>query len=102
LRAEIFDDSGVRGKNMAWPRSWSQEMVRFETPLSDPHPESAKTYPQTVFCTQHQRVAEIVVANWPHSEEGWSNWRMIDCSLLPPGAVRCGMDSLSQAKVKSE
>jgi len=42
------------------------------------------------------------VAKWPHSEEGWSDWRVIDCSLLLPGATRCGMDCLSQAKVKSE
>ena len=74
----------------------------FEPHLSDPHPESSRTYPQAVYCTQHNRVAEIVVANWPHSEEGWSDWRVIDCSLLPPGATRCGMDCLSQAKVKIE
>jgi len=36
------------------------------------------------------------------SEEGWGGWRVIDCSLLPPGAVHCGMDCLSQAKLKEE
>jgi len=102
LCAEILDECKAWGKNIGRPRSWSQEMVMFEPHLSDPHPESSKTYPQTVFCTQHKRVADIVVANWPHSDEGWSDWRVIDCSLLQPGATRCGMDCLSQAKVKLE
>jgi hypothetical protein len=74
----------------------------FETHLIDPHPEAAKTYPQKVFCSKNNREAEIIVATWPHSEEGWSDWRVIDCSLLSSGAVRCGMDCLSQAKVNSE
>ena len=74
----------------------------FERKLTDPHPQSAKTYPQKIFCTKHNREAEIVVANWPFSEEGWSDWRVIDCSLLSPGAVRCGMECLSQARAKDE
>ena len=74
----------------------------FEPKLTDPHPESAKTYPQKIFCTKHNREAEIVVANWPFSEEGWNDWRVIDCSLLPPGAVRCGMECLPQARTKDE
>ena len=74
----------------------------FEPKLTDPHPESAKTYPQKIFCTKHNREAEIVVANWPFSEEGWNDWRVIDCSLLPPGAVRCGMECLTQARTKDE
>jgi len=74
----------------------------FEPHLKDPDPQSKKTYPQTVLCTQHNREAQIVVATWPYSEEGWSDWRVIDCSLLPPGAVHCGMDCLSQAKVEIE
>ena len=71
----------------------------FEPDLVDPHPESLKTYPQKVICTQHNCEAQIVIANWPFSEEGWSDWRVIDCSLLPGGAVQCGMDCLSQARV---
>jgi hypothetical protein len=71
----------------------------FEPKLTDPHPESAKTYPQKVHCSVHNCDAEIVVANWPLSEEGWSGWRVIDCSILQPGAVRCGMDCLSQARL---
>ena len=74
----------------------------FEPHLKDPNPQFSKTYPQKVFCSQHNREAEIVVACWPHSEEGWSDWRVIDCSLLPPGAVRCSMDCLSQARVGKE
>lgn len=74
----------------------------FEPHLGDRDLQSRKTYPQKVFCSQHNREAEIVVAFWPHSEEGWSDWRVIDCSLLPPGAVRCGMDCLSQARVQRE
>ena len=46
----------------------------FEPKLTDPHPESAKTYPQKVHCSQLNRDAEIIVANWPLSEEGWSGW----------------------------
>jgi hypothetical protein len=60
--------------------------------------ESLKTYPQTVICTPHNSEAQIVIANWPFSEEGWSDWRVIDGSLLPGGAVQCGMDCLSQAR----
>jgi len=74
----------------------------FEPHLKDTDPQSKKTYPQKVFCSQRNCDAEIVVATWPHSEEGWSDWRVIDCSLLPPGAVRCGMDCLSQARVNVE
>ena len=75
----------------------------FEPKLTDPHPESAKTYPQKVHCSLHNRDADVIVANWPFSEEGWSDWRVIDCSLLPPGAFHCGMDCLSQARLpKSE
>ena len=74
----------------------------FEPKLRDPRPESAKTYPQKIFCTKHNHEAEVVVANWPFSEEGWSDWRVIDCSLLSPGAVRCGMECLSQARAKDE
>jgi len=71
----------------------------FEPQLTDPHPESANTYPQKVHCFVHKRDADVVIANWPFSEEGWSDWRVIDCSLLPPGAVHCGMDCLSQARL---
>ena len=74
----------------------------FEPKLRDPRPESAKTYPQKIFCTKHNREAEIVVANWPFSEEGGSDWRVIDCSLLPPGAVRCEMECLSEDRTKDE
>jgi hypothetical protein len=74
----------------------------FEPHLSDRDLESRKTYPQKVFCSQHNRDAGIVVDTWPHSEEGWSDWRVVHCSLLPPGAVGCGMDCLSQARVERE
>ena len=74
----------------------------FEPHLSDRDSESAKTYPQKVICPQHKREAEIVVAFWPHSEEGWSDWRVVNCSLLAPGAVRCGMDCLSHARIERE
>lgn len=74
----------------------------FDPKLADAHPESAKTYPQKVFCAKYNREADIVVANWPFSEEGWSDWRVIDCSILPPGAVNCGMDCLSQARTENE
>lgn len=76
---------------------WSNRSVKI-------HAQSKKTYPQKVFmfCMQHHREAQVVVATWPHSEEGWSDWRVIDCSILPPGAVHCGMDCLSQAKVQLE
>lgn len=74
----------------------------FDPKLTNPHPEEAKTYPQTVHCSVHNRDARIIVANWAMSEEGWSGWRVIDCSLLPPGTVQCGMDCLSQAKLQEE
>jgi hypothetical protein len=59
----------------------------FEPKLTDSHPESARTYPQKVMCKQRKCEADVVVANWPFSEEGWTDWRFIDCSLLPAGAV---------------
>lgn len=71
----------------------------FEPKLIDPHPELDKTYPQKVFCSRKDREANIVVANWQFSEEGWSGWRVVKCSLLPPGSVHCDMDCLSQAKL---
>ncbi|HEY2120968.1 MAG TPA: hypothetical protein VGH37_17405 [Candidatus Acidoferrum sp.] len=71
----------------------------FEPKLPELHPEGAQTFPQKVYCLQRSREANIVVANWPLSEEGWSDWRVIDCSLLPTGTVSCGMDCLSQAKI---
>ncbi len=74
----------------------------FEPHLDDRDLYSWKTYPQKVFCSQHNREAEIAVATWPRSEEGWSDWRVTDCSLLPPVAVRCGMDCLSQARIERE
>ena len=74
----------------------------FDPKLKDPHPESATTIPQKVFCSQHNREADVIVANWPFSEEGWCDWRVIDCSLLPPGAVHCGMDCLSQVRLNEK
>ena len=72
----------------------------FAPKVADPHPESAKTYPQRVFCEQRNCEADVVAANWPFSEEGWSDWRIIDCSLLPGGALSCGMDCLSQMRIE--
>ncbi|HEY4979534.1 MAG TPA: hypothetical protein VII25_10245 [Candidatus Acidoferrum sp.] len=74
----------------------------FEPKLPELHPEGAQTFPQKVHCSRRNCEAQIVVANWPFSEEGWSDWRVIDCSLLPPGVVSCGMDCLSQARVEQQ
>jgi len=74
----------------------------FDPKLTDPHPESARTHPQKVHCSLHDRDATIVVAHWPFREEGWSDGRVLDCSLLPPGAVHCGMECLSQVRLKDE
>jgi hypothetical protein len=74
----------------------------FDPKLTDPHPECAKTQPLKVYCSLHNCDAQIVIANWPFSDEGWSDWRVIDCSLLPPGEVHCGMDCLSEARVTRE
>ena len=74
----------------------------FEPDLTESHPESLRTHPQKVLCSQRNCEAQVVIANWPFSEEGWSDWRVIDCSLLPAGAVKCGMDCLSQARVDKE
>jgi hypothetical protein len=71
----------------------------FDPKLKDPNPEASKTHPQKVFCEKRQHEAEVVIAYWPFSEEGWSDWRVIDCSLLPPGAVHCGMDCMSQIRL---
>jgi hypothetical protein len=72
----------------------------FEPKLTDPRAESAKTDSQKVFCKQRNCEADVVVANWPLNEEGWSDWCIIDCSLLPGGALSCGMDCLSQMRIE--
>ena len=74
----------------------------FDPKLTDPHPESARTHPQKVHCSLHDRDATIVVAHWAFSGEGWGDWRVLDCSLLPPRAVHCGMECLSQVRLKDE
>jgi len=74
----------------------------FEPKLTDPHPESEKIHSQKIHCSVHDCEATVVVANWPFSEEGWSDWRVIDCSILPPGALRCGMDCLSQVRLNEK
>ena len=74
----------------------------FEAHLAESDRQSKNTHPQQVVCSQHKCEAEIVVATWPYSEEGWSGWRVVDCSLMPTGAVRCGMDCLSQARASDE
>ena len=70
----------------------------FDPKLTDPHPECAKAHTQKVHCTMHNRDANIVVANWPFSDEEWSDWRVIDCSVLPPSTVHCEMECLSQVQ----
>jgi hypothetical protein len=55
-------------------------------------------YPQKVFCKQTNCEVTVVAANWPFSEERWSDWCIIDCSLLPGGALSWGMDCRSQMR----
>lgn len=74
----------------------------FDPKLTDPHPECAKAHTQKIHCTVHNRDANIVVANWPFSDEGWSDWRVIDCSVLPPGTVHCEMECPSQVRLQQE
>ena len=56
----------------------------FDPKLTDPHPESAKTYPQKVHCSLHDRDAEVIIASWPFSDEGWSDWRAPPPPPPPP------------------
>jgi hypothetical protein len=74
----------------------------FEPKLTDPHPESAKTHAQKVHCSLNNRDEDVIIANWPFCEEDWSDWRVIECSLLPLRAVHCGMDCLSQSHLPKQ
>ena len=67
--------------------------------LPNPHPESAKTYPQKVFCSQRQCEARVIVANWPYGGGGLERLASDRLFFAAAGAVHCGMDCLSQARL---
>lgn len=53
---------------------------------------------RTVQCPQKEQCAEITAAKWQVSNENWTQWTVVDCSLLPAGEVWCDMKCLSLIK----
>ncbi len=72
----------------------------FEPHLSDLHPGSANTYPQKSVLLAAQLRNGDCCGHPAVQRRGLERRRVIHCSLLPPGAVRCDIDGLFQARVK--
>jgi hypothetical protein len=62
----------------------------FEPKLTDPHPEAAKNLSAKSVLQAKELRSRRRCRQLPFSEEGWSDWRIIDCSRLPGGALSCG------------
>lgn len=49
-----------------------------------------------VLCPHQRQWASVTSAKW-QTQEGWSTpWVIVDCSLLPAGALHCDMSCLPQ------
>lgn len=49
---------------------------------------------RTVQCPHQNKSAEITVAKWHISDDHWTAWTIVDCSLLPAGEIWCGKKCL--------
>lgn len=50
---------------------------------------------RTIYCSQKKKPADVTAAKWQISDDHWTSWTIVDCSLLPAGEVWCGMPCLS-------
>lgn len=57
---------------------------------------------RTVQCPQEKLPAEITAAKWQISDQHWTSWTIVDCSLLPAGEVWCHMRCLAQLENSSK
>jgi hypothetical protein len=51
-----------------------------------------------VQCPQKEKPAEITAAKWQVSNQNWTKWTVVDCSLLPAGEVWCEMACLTEVE----
>ena len=51
-----------------------------------------------VQCPPKEKPAEITAAKWQVSNENWTKWTVVDCSLLPADEVWCQMACLAQVE----
>jgi hypothetical protein len=57
---------------------------------------------RTVHCPHEKKAADITAAKWQISDQQWTGWTIIDCSLLPAGEVWCHMSCLPQLESQSK
>lgn len=53
---------------------------------------------RTVICPHKKREADVTAAKWQISDDHWTPWTVVDCSLLPAGQVWCDMTCLPLAE----
>lgn len=46
-------------------------------------------------CPHQKKLAEITAAKWQISDDRWTPWTIVDCSLLPAGEIWCDMKCLA-------
>jgi hypothetical protein len=51
---------------------------------------------RSVRCPHKERIAEVTAAKWQISDQHWTPWTIVDCSLLPAGEVWCAMSCLPE------
>ena len=44
---------------------------------------------QRVICPARAAEATILAASWKISHARWTNWSVVDCSMLPAGFIHC-------------
>lgn len=49
---------------------------------------------RAVDCPEKKCPAEVTAAKWQVSDDRWTEWTIVDCSLLPAGEVWCDMKCL--------
>jgi hypothetical protein len=49
-----------------------------------------------VHCPDKDTAADITAAKWSIGNNQWTQWKIVDCPLLPAGEVWCDMTCLSQ------
>jgi hypothetical protein len=49
---------------------------------------------RTIQCPLQKKPAEVTAAKWQISDDHWTPWTIVDCSLLPAGEIWCDMKCL--------
>ncbi len=50
---------------------------------------------RTIECPHKKKLADVIAVKWQISDDHWTQWTIVDCSLLPAGEVWCDMDCLA-------